>query len=363
MNVLMVHQSSELYGSDRSFVSSCKAMHELGNKVTVILPSRGPLCSELEVYCDSLIIHDFGVLRKSALRSNPFKEIVKLISGVYYAIKLVKKFDMVYVNTIVNITFIIALFLYRGKKIIHVREMPLGLINKIFGLFLNISKAKIIYNSFSVKESFKIEGDVIYNGVACIRKDVDVDVDFIDKKPLKILFVGRLNDWKGADLLLQAAMILDNKDIILSIDLLGDCYPGQERFVDELILLKNKIENISINLLGFVDDTSFIYSQCDLVVVPSRQPEPFGRVVIEAMGHKKIVLIANHGGMAEFIDDGINGYKFEPNNVTSLVNVIEYIYDNYQLRNKVVHNAFSSYESRFTEEAYIKNLKSIVLSC
>ncbi|MGK0270455.1 MAG: glycosyltransferase involved in cell wall biosynthesis [Cocleimonas sp.] len=363
MNVLMVHQSSELYGSDRSFVSSCKAMHELGNKVTVILPSSGPLCSELDVYCDSLIIHDFGVLRKTALRSKPFKEIVKLIAGVHYAIKLVKNFDMVYVNTIVNITFIIALFLYRGKKIIHVREMPLGLINKVFGLFLNISKAKLIYNSFSVKKSFKLEGDVIYNGVACARVNTDVNVDVIDKKPLKILFVGRLNDWKGADLLLQAAKVLDHKGIILSIDLLGDCYPGQERFVDELILLKNKIENISINLLGFVDDTSFVYSQCDLVVVPSRQPEPFGRVVIEAMAHKKVVLIANHGGMAELIEDGINGYKFEPNNVSSLANVIDYIYNNYQLRNTVVSNAFASYETSFTEEAYIKNIKSLVLSC
>ena len=155
MKALLVHQGAELYGSDRSFASSCKAFYELGIELTILLPEYGALVEEVERY-GSVIIVDFGVLRKSALKKKPFTEIWRLARGYFYARSMLKEFDLIYVNTIVNLTFILALNKYRGLKYVHVREMPLGVVNKVFRRVLKYSGAKLIYNSFSVKDSSRI---------------------------------------------------------------------------------------------------------------------------------------------------------------------------------------------------------------
>jgi len=61
----------------------------------------------------------------------------------------------------------------------------------------------------------------------------------------------------------------------------------------------------------------------DLVVVPSREPEPFGRVAIEAMSFGVPVIAANHGGLSEIVEDGRSGYLFEPNSADSLAQALE----------------------------------------
>lgn len=53
------------------------------------------------------------------------------------------------------------------------------------------------------------------------------------------------------------------------------------------------------------------YAACDLVVVPSLAPEPFGRAVIEAQASERLVLAADHGGLSETIADG-TGLRLPP---------------------------------------------------
>ena len=358
MKALLVHQGAELYGSDRSFASSCKAFYELGIELTILLPEYGALVEEVERY-GSVIIVDFGVLRKSALKKKPFTEIWRLARGYFYARSMLKEFDLIYVNTIVNLTFILALNKYRGLKYVHVREMPLGVVNKVFRRVLKYSGAKLIYNSFSVKDSFQISGEVVYNGVSVETRDFSVENTESTKK-LSVLFVGRLNDWKGADLLLESCKILDDKNILSRIDVVGDCFPGQEQYKSNVIDLAKELKQISVELHGFCRDTESFYKCADIVIVPSRRPEPFGRVVVEAMAFGCCVIIANHGGMTEIIEDGVDGFVFEPNNSVSLASVIQTVCESSTLKNKISMNARESYLARFTEEAYVKNIQDLI---
>ncbi len=48
MKILMVHQGSELYGSDRSFVSAVEAVINTGASVDVIIPERGEINSLID---------------------------------------------------------------------------------------------------------------------------------------------------------------------------------------------------------------------------------------------------------------------------------------------------------------------------
>ena len=61
----------------------------------------------------------------------------------------------------------------------------------------------------------------------------------------------------------------------------------------------------------------------DIIVMPSIDPEPFGRIIVEGQSLEKIVIGFNHGGMSETIIDGETGFLAKPISVTSLAEKIE----------------------------------------
>lgn len=62
--------------------------------------------------------------------------------------------------------------------------------------------------------------------------------------------------------------------------------------------LKTLAENCAVDLLGFVSLDTFL-SSVDVVVLPVKWREPFGRVVVESVLAKKIVLTNAVGGITE----------------------------------------------------------------
>ncbi|RAU18244.1 hypothetical protein DN062_08395 [Nitrincola tibetensis] len=349
--ILLIHQGAELYGSDRSFLTVAEIICNLNYNVTIIIPESGPLAEKLNSLNANLIIYDFGVLRKSTLRKRPFSEFFKILKGYFWSIKESQKYDIIYINTIVNITFILPLFNRKLKKIIHVRELPSKKILKIFKLLFSLSKSRIIYNSKTVRDAFNYNGEVIYNAVS-IKKNLAPP----KTNSINILFVGRINDWKGADLLLDSIVNLDDLSLIDNFFIVGSPYPGQEDNLDKLLKKSKKLNNCKIFFTGFLDDPSTYFTISDIVVIPSRKPEPFGRVVIEAMAHGKITVIANHGGMTEIITHNCNGFKFNPNSTEDLQKIILYIINNYNSLDHIKINALNTYNNNFTNKTLEKNI-------
>ena len=75
--------------------------------------------------------------------------------------------------------------------------------------------------------------------------------------------------------------------------------------------------------MGNSQDMPAVYALANIVVVPSLKPEPFGRVVIEAQAMEKPVVVANHGGAAETVEENVTGYLFKPGSVNNLVFVLD----------------------------------------
>ena len=357
MRILMIHQSAELYGSDRSFLSSVNAIKEDNNKyyIKVLLPCGGPLVEKLKPICDEIEIVDFGVLRKSTFKANPILELKRYLGTILLGLRMFKKYDMVYLNTLVLMPFIIA-SRYHNKVVIHIRDIAPGILRKLFLFGLIFSKGKYIFNSFYLKNYFNLEGDVIYNGVPNPPRLQYTRLD--TKRPLKLGFVGRINSWKGLDLLLIALGSLED-NIVEKLDIYGDFYPGQEVYFRKSKNLAKKINNISINFKGFSENVIDCIPDFDLLVVPSKEPEPFGRVVIEAMATGTPPLVAGHGGMLELVEDGKNGFIFVPNNIDSLKNKIYEINKNPNLLKNVALNSRAQYMENFNEEIYKENIRQV----
>jgi len=59
-----------------------------------------------------------------------------------------------------------------------------------------------------------------------------------------------------------------------------------------------------------------------VVVVPSRWPEPFGVVGIEAMAHGRPVVAFGVGGIPDWLADGVGGFIVPPADVATMADRI-----------------------------------------
>jgi len=138
-----------------------------------------------------------------------------------------------------------------------------------------------------------------------------------------LLFMGRLNDEKGFDILIKAFEIVHSvlKDTFLLLS-------GNDE--SHKIHYKSSGINNHIKILKPHNESHKLYTIADIVVLPSRS-DSFPFVMIEAGAFKKPFIGGNTGGIAEFIEDGINGLLVDPENPQVLAEKIIYLLKNPQI--------------------------------
>ena len=101
---------------------------------------------------------------------------------------------------------------------------------------------------------------------------------------------------------MAAKVVIENPNVEFLIA--GDVYKGEEQIrIDLKEYIKERKMEQKTKLLGQVKDMNNFYSNIDIFILPSIQPEPFGLVVIEAMAKNLPVVATNHGGPVEIIED------------------------------------------------------------
>lgn len=131
--------------------------------------------------------------------------------------------------------------------------------------------------------------------------------------------------WKGQEVFLDAAARLEPGLKARFFIVGGPLYKsaGSQYSRAEL---EARAEALGLgNRLGFVShqgDPSSVYRALDVVVHASTRPEPFGRVIAEAMACGRPVLVAKAGGAAELFEDGVSALGCEPGNAAALASAI-----------------------------------------
>lgn len=121
-------------------------------------------------------------------------------------------------------------------------------------------------------------------------------------------YAGRIHQSKGLEVLLDA-FIRDTKKSNLKI--FGE---GSAHYVSRL---EKCYQNRRITFCGKKPQEE-IFKAIDVLVVPSRWDEPFGRVNMEALFYGVPVIAADRGGIPEIIKNGHNGWTFNPDSVSDL---------------------------------------------
>jgi glycosyltransferase involved in cell wall biosynthesis len=139
-----------------------------------------------------------------------------------------------------------------------------------------------------------------------------------------ILYVGRLSDEKGVDILLKAFSKLSQKEKHAKLVLVG-AGPATKRYmhlVDHLNITEKT------RFLGKLsnNDVWKVYATADVMVHPAIWPEPFGRTLLEAMSCNIPLIVSSAGAPPEIIENA--GVVFESGNIDDLLEKIQTVMKN-----------------------------------
>jgi len=151
-----------------------------------------------------------------------------------------------------------------------------------------------------------------------------------------VVFIGRLTEVKGVDLLLRAAAELCGLRLIIA----GD---GDERARLELLARDLSVDAVFLGKTG-ADERDRLLALADAVVVPSRvmgdgRTEGMPVVCLEAMAAGRVVVASRAGGLPEIIVDGHTGLLFEPGDVHALARLLARVIGDEVLRLRISANA------------------------
>ena len=136
-----------------------------------------------------------------------------------------------------------------------------------------------------------------------------------------VVLPGRLTEWKGQAVLLEAIARMGRRDVYC---VLVGAEQGRPRFSERLVARAAALGVAErIRLAGECDDMPAALMAADVVVHASTEPEAFGRVVVEAQALGRPVIAADLGGPAETVEHGITGWRVPPGDPAILAEAIE----------------------------------------
>ncbi len=253
------------------------------------------------------------------------------------------------------ISWIISKFL-RIKTISTVHSLLMG------KNFLSFKSDKLISVSNAVKkvllEEFRIPNNKIETMYNCLKPFENIIKPGSEiKSKLKlheeakiILYLGRLIKIKNINSLIKAFQIIHKKYSNVFLLIIG------KKYDNKFELAGRNIGNIII--MPSVENPAEYYLVSDMVINPSIQ-EPFPYVMLESGLMKKPFIGSRTGGMAEFIDDGVNGLLFEPGNVDQLAEKIKYVLDNPDKSKLLGENLYKKVIDECSCDNYFRRLDEI----
>lgn len=142
-----------------------------------------------------------------------------------------------------------------------------------------------------------------------------VGMDLVTNKkyniPLTGIFVGRLEEWKGVDRIIQSISILYNKGI-KTFHFVG----GGDKldYYSELVQRMGSPMKIIFHDYLKRDDISRLFIQSHIILLPS-DSEGFPKVIAEAANYGCVPIVSNISSIPHYINDG-NGFLWDMNDLS-----------------------------------------------
>jgi glycosyltransferase involved in cell wall biosynthesis len=141
------------------------------------------------------------------------------------------------------------------------------------------------------------------------------------QRPLRLLFVGRLDPVKGVEVLLKALAVARQTGLKLQLDLVGGVTITDQRRLETLTQQLGLDQTVSWRGPQPRSSLAEHYRHCHVVVVPSLD-DPLPTVVLEAMACGRPVLGSAVGGIGYLVRNGESGLLVPPGDPAALAEAL-----------------------------------------
>ncbi|WP_197482185.1 glycosyltransferase [Oceanobacillus sp. Castelsardo] len=218
------------------------------------------------------------------------------------------------------------------------------MLNSIDYFYFNSSIAKGVFEKF-----IDVKGEIAPVTHDDINDNRNLKT-FDTKAPLKITFLGPLEEYKGFPLLREALNnLLQRNETNWYLNIYGN--------TNETLLVGNEKKYISFHGRYNHEKLVDIFNSTDILIVPSVWKETFGFIALEALSHGVPVLISEYVGSQDIIRHGKTGFIFKADS-DELANLIGLLISNRYILQELNENICEE-DFPWTMEIHTKQIKRL----
>ena len=376
MKILFLDQSGKPGGAELCLLDLARGYRD---SCLVCLFSDGSFRTMLEQEQISVKVLATSIqVQKDSSAVRGLYSIGQLLPLAIEVVRLSRQYDFIYANTQKALVVgAIASSLSRRPLVFHLHDIlsteHFSRTNQWIAVTLaNWFASLVIANSQASQSAFIAAGgqakltQIVYNGfnlsgyrdVMSHRQRLRQELGFTDRD-FAIGHFSRLAPWKGQHLLIEA---LTHCPASVSAIFVGEALFGERDYVTQL---KQQVRDLNlehrVQFIGFRSDVAELMAACDLVAHTSTAPEPFGRVIVEAMLCGTPIVAAAAGGAMELVADGVTGWLVPPGDPLKLAMTIQQCHDRPALIEKIATTAQVQASLRFDLKTISRQIDRLLL--
>ncbi len=345
--IIFLDHASILSGGERSLLDILTSFPWEGCYAPILVcPSKGPLTaavSQLGVRVEILPVSG-AVLdrkRKDIGFLSCGSDLLKILSSLVRLRRLLsrEKACLLVTNSQkAHLIGALASFLTPTPLLWYFRDILPSRLMRLVLLFGCLPK-EIIAISQAVGDQFTVAGRrwrkvvVIPNGIDLdgIRRRAGAKEELLRELGLPMRSrlvgsVGQIARWKGQQYLVEAAKKVGEKFREARFLIVGDVLFGEADYKKELIeLVRDLGLTDKVIFTGYRNDSPSLMNALDVLVHTPAHPEPFGRVLVEAMALGKPIVASSSGAVPEIVLDGETGILVPPRDSEALAGALEHL--------------------------------------
>jgi glycosyltransferase involved in cell wall biosynthesis len=362
LKILFLDQFSEMGGGQRVLLDVVDAVVGRGWTAHVLVPGRGPLVEQLRARKVPVEHIPCGPYRSGAKSPADFlrfaRDVRQQVREIDDRLRQVP-FDLIYVNGPRMLSAAARAVRGRAPVWFHAHSrIQQSYAVRVAGNSIRKVDATVVACSNSAAEPLR---GYVAPGKLHVIPNGTPDLGFRERgfgSAGTVGVVGRISPEKGQMEFLRAVALLKPEFPRARFVVCGAPILPARKYFDRVQALAC---SLNVEMLGWREDIASVFSELDLLVVPSKE-EAMGRVLVEAFSAGVSVLAFPVSGIPEVVTDGETGFLMSDTTPQALAaRIRELLNGDTETLQTIACNARRAWEQRYTVTAFQQSITNLMV--